>query len=74
MTEKPKTIDGKCTNCGDPDMHLAKDITVYSPCQWNGTAWDTTYEHTEPSAADDAVRFFCTGCGTQHEVPEELTK
>ena len=70
----PETINGTCSNCGGRDMVLAEDFTTYSPCEWSAEwGWGTMYtSDRESSGADEAVRFFCTNCGTQHAVPEEL--
>lgn len=65
----------KCKTCGsDKDMILAVDKTDYSPCRLDPKTgkWKPWYAHTEDSAADNAVRFYCAACGTQHDVPEEL--
>lgn len=69
------TADGKCTQCGDSDFLLAKEIIEYSPCVWDekSRTFSTVYGHTEDSGADDAVRFFCTSCGEYHMPPEGLS-
>lgn len=72
MTELLKPTDGKCAKCGSPDMLLAEDFTRYSTCEVEDGKWVASAGNDEPSAADDAVRFFCPGCGAGHEVPEEL--
>jgi hypothetical protein len=68
------TAHGRCTTCGESDFTLAKDMTEYSPCVWNAEnrTFSTVYGHMQESAADDAVRFFCTECGTQHMPPEGI--
>jgi hypothetical protein len=68
----PDTINGCCSNCADTDLMLAKDFAEYSGCEWEDGKWVVTYVDTQAVDAHDAVRFFCTGCGTQHAVPEEL--
>lgn len=62
----------QCTACGAAHMMLARDFTEYSPCCFEDGAWHVAYGHIEPSAADDAVRFFCDSCGEPHDVPTEL--
>ena len=69
----PQTIEGKCSNCGDDGLILAEDFTRYSGCTWEDGEWVKQYSDTQAFEMDDAVRFFCTSCGTQHAVPEELT-
>lgn len=74
MTLQRKPINGACGCCGASDFSLAEDRTEYSSCEWDAETktFESTYSSTESSVADDAVRFFCTNCGAQHEVPEEL--
>lgn len=69
----PYTINGCCSNCGDPDLMLAEDHTVYTSCEWEDGKWVKHYSDTQAFDAPEAVRFFCTSCGTQHNIPEELT-
>ena len=69
---KPQTKDGHCSHCGSESMMLAKDTTTYSPCELVVDKWCTTYKDNQNSEAEDAVRFFCSDCGTQHAVPVEL--
>lgn len=69
---KPKTKDGRCAHCGSKSMHLARDFTAYSPCAMVADKWCTTYVDAQTSQAEDALRFFCADCGTQHAVPVEL--
>jgi hypothetical protein len=65
--------EARCTNCGVSDFSLARDSTDYSTCDWDTEAklFRATHINTENSSAEDAVRFFCASCGTQHPVPEE---
>jgi hypothetical protein len=75
MTTLLKPVDGNCANCGASNFFLAQDKTEYSPCEYDeadGTFF-TTYRDTQNSEAENSVRFFCTSCGAQHEVPEGLT-
>lgn len=74
MTLPTPTVNGCCTTCGASNFILAQDIVEYSPCEWDADSatFATMYTHSETSAADDAVRFFCQDCGTQHAVPEDL--
>ena len=70
-----KPINGNCANCGASDFILAEDRTDYSPCEYDEDAgtFFATHTDTQNSGAEDSVRFFCTSCGAQHEVPKELT-
>lgn len=70
----PVTVNGKCSNCGSTSLTLAQDLTEYMPCEYDEVAqrWNTTYSDLQNSSAEDAVRFFCSDCGTQHQVPEDL--
>lgn len=70
----PNTIDGRCSNCGAGTLTLAEDQTDYSWCSYEDGEWTQTYSDQQASTADDAVRFFCPDCGTQHAVPTELTQ
>jgi len=74
MSTLPKPIDGKCAVCGDNDFLLAEDRTEYSTIEWDAETkkFESTYANNETSGAEYSVRFFCTTCGAQHEVPEEL--
>lgn len=69
---RPVALSGKCTDCGRESMTRAQDLTEYSPCEFVDGKWQTTYADLQDSSAEDAVRFFCADCGTQHQVPEEL--
>lgn len=64
-----------CSGCGSTNMSLAKDSTAYSSCSFDGEVqkWVADGNDTEPSHAEDAIRFYCPECGTPHEVPKELT-
>lgn len=75
MTTLLKPVDGACAKCGDNDFILAEDRTDYSTTEWNAETkkFESTYANNETSLAEDAIRFFCTTCGSGHEVPEELT-
>ena len=75
MTALPNpTANGCCTTCGESDFILAQDRTEYSPCVWDAAegTFSTTYGHVQDSGAEDAVRFFCAACGTQHMPPDGL--
>lgn len=72
MKTPDTTPAGCCTNCGSTDMTLAVDRTTYSGCVFTDGQWKTTYETTQDSCADDAVRFFCNACGAPHNVPKDL--
>lgn len=74
QTQHPQAINGKCSNCGSADLMLAQDFTDYSPCTWDADSgqWEKSYTDMQASEAHDAVRFFCTECGTQHAVPADL--
>lgn len=65
----PTPIDGKCSTCGATAFMLAKDHTVYERYDWDGSDWEASYSDTQSQDTDEAVRFFCNGCGTQHAVP-----
>lgn len=67
----PFPDNGICTNCGEGSLMLAEDATHYS------TLWVSPQGavialpgETEPSGAWDAVRCFCTSCGTYFVPPE----
>ena len=51
---------------------LAEDQTVYTSCEWEDGKWVKHYSDTQAVDASDSVRFFCTNCGTQHNIPEGL--
>jgi len=55
-------------------MTLARDQTSYARCSFDQETekWESDFSDTQASEQEDAVRFFCAGCGTRHEVPEEL--
>jgi len=76
MTAKPKvTPEGKCSNCGGTDMVLAQDQTQYTSFTMVDGGWRDDGSRTEDMESDDPlgnVRFFCTACGTYHEVPEAV--
>lgn len=69
-----KLVNNRCCKCGSQSLTLAEDSTTYSPCEYDEASgkWNALYRDTEPSSADDAVRFFCADCGEQHEVPKGL--
>lgn len=70
-----KLLPNRCSNCGAQDFTLAVDTTAYSACTYDADTgqWSADdSEYTEPSSADEEVRFFCAACGEQHEVPKEL--
>ena len=68
----PTLKDGRCTNCNSRDMVLAEDQTLYSPCEYNGQTWSRIYTDMQSSEAENAVRFYCAICLTNHAIPEEL--
>ena len=63
-----------CSQCGGSDMRLAQDRTAYSKASFDVETgkWVTEFMEVQDTDAEDSVRFFCTDCGTGHEVPEEL--
>ena len=69
-----KLLPNRCYKCGQSDFTFARDYTAYSPCEYDEESgkWVAKYEETQPSDAEDAVRFFCAACGTNHEVPKDL--
>ena len=71
---KPIPIDGKCTNCGAEEFYLAEDNTDYSRCTLDSGEWNECFSSTQPSGAEEAVRFFCIACCVPHAVPSELTE
>ena len=69
----PSAISGRCSNCGDISLTLARDLTEYTAYVLNGGMWEKESTTTIPIDAHESVRFFCANCGTQHVVPKELT-
>lgn len=69
----PKTIDGACSKCGEHDMLLARDKTMYAPCEYESGEWVPQSESSEESEDEDAVRFYCVACGERHQIPKELS-
>jgi hypothetical protein len=63
---------GTCTTCGGSDLFLALDYTSYHPTTYNPTTGKWKASVKPLVSPPDAIRFFCTSCGTQHPVPQEL--
>ena len=72
MSHLPDTVEGRCSVCGDPDLMLCDDMIRYTPCTFVAGEWVEETPNTEPSEGDDSVRFWCTGCGQRHALPEAL--
>ena len=70
MTELPQLKDQGCTQCGKKQFLLAVDYTDFESYQFESGKWAYASASSEVSSADKAVRFYCTGCGTDHQVPE----
>jgi hypothetical protein len=69
------TAKGECTACGRTGLFiLAVDSTTYTPgiTFEDGKPVVDKYTETQPSDAEDSVRFYCGGCGERHQVPAEL--
>lgn len=67
--------DGKCSHCGGDSFMLAKDSTTYSPnirISQGKVDMADSYDDTQPSDVEDAVRFFCDSCDERCAVPKEL--
>lgn len=72
MTNLPSTVNGKCHECGSPDMLLCEETLQYTDCTWVGDEWVRGSPRMEGSAADEAIRLMCTDCGEYQAVPEGL--
>jgi hypothetical protein len=64
--------DGSCTNCGHGDFIFARELTEYSPCEFEDGKFTPKYADLQESGTEEAVRFYCEACGTCHQVPKEL--
>lgn len=67
--------NGECFDCHGTEFTLAKDSTTYSPgiiFVGGKPCTHGSYDDTQPSDAEDSVRFFCAQCGKGYAVPGEL--
>ena len=68
----PVLKDEGCTQCCGKTFSLSVDYTDYSSYSHKDGQLVYGSASSERSSADKSVRFYCTGCGTHHQVPKEI--
>lgn len=66
----PIPNDGRCTSCDSDSWILARDLTEYSPADFDGFRWHVDGVSLE--RLDTPSRFYCSNCGTYHQTPADL--
>lgn len=66
----PIPNDGRCTSCDSDQWLVAQDLVEYSPAEFDGFRWHVDGVSIERLEA--APRFYCSNCGTHHQLPADL--